>query len=261
MAHHAPRPPSARSAPRPDDGCAAPTLVPLTTALAALAGIAVILTGGARRPTPNPRRRDRAPDRRGLEQSRTDHRTAQRHPAGPRRQAEAGRRAGQQIAPLEIQVDLAMGQVGGARRRAYKGEHLSTVNALLGSCSPGGCRGNPELLDRSPTASSRRCRPVAKLRDQLAAREDAAGRDGRPAEPHRGPARGEEEADQRRDRPGCRSSGCRSTATAAAGRASRALPVPATPGGPAGRASSSPARRSASPTSGAPPARLTTAPA
>ena len=125
MALHAPRPSSEPvGISRPDGDRAASTLVPLHHRTR---------RAGRRRRRPDRRRhggprrpvgrRDRAADRRGLEQARTDHRDSTTPPAqdlaAKRKQADA---LAEQIAPLQRQVDAAMDKVSALAVRAYKGE-------------------------------------------------------------------------------------------------------------------------------------------
>ncbi|TDC77950.1 glycoside hydrolase [Micromonospora sp. KC606] len=175
MAHHAPRPPSPRSTP-----VARRTVVPrprwsrFTTVLAALAGAAVVLTGGATVAHADPtvadieRQIDR--DWNTLEPLIEQHNATRQELAVRRRQADALAR---RIAPLQRQVDQAMKQISGLATQAYKGESLAVVNALLGSASPGELVGQLELLDRFAQRRQRELRAVRELRDDLAAQKAA----------------------------------------------------------------------------------------
>lgn len=171
MALHAPRPSSSRSVDRS-------TTVPrtrwsrFTTALAALVGTAVVLTGAPRRHTPKPSvaeieaQIDR--DWNKLEPVIEQVNAVREQLAARRKQADA---LGRQIAPLQARVDAALGQVGGLAADAYKGDNLSTVNALLGSRSPGDLVNGLELLDRFAHRQHEQVRSVAALRDELAAKK------------------------------------------------------------------------------------------
>ncbi|MEH0986442.1 C40 family peptidase [Micromonospora sp. CPCC 205556] len=173
MAHHAPRPPSDRSA-LPDRRMAAPRSrwSRCTTALVALIGATVALTGGATAAHADPsvaeieRRIDE--DWNKLEPVIEQHNATRQDLAAKRRQATALAR---RIAPLQRQVDQAMDQVTGLAVEAYKGEHISAVNALLGSRSPSDLVGQLELLDRFAQRQQRDVRAVVDLRDELAARK------------------------------------------------------------------------------------------
>ena len=171
MAHHAPRPPSVRSV---DRMTAAPRSrwSRFTTALAALAGTAVILTGGATAAHADPSvteiERQIDQDWNKLEPIIEQHNATREDLAVKRKQAEA---LAKQIAPLQRQVDLAMGQVGGLAAEAYKGEQVSTMNALLGSRTPGDVVTGLEMLDRFAHRQQQQVQAVAALRDQLAAKK------------------------------------------------------------------------------------------
>ncbi|MBY8875564.1 C40 family peptidase [Micromonospora sp. PLK6-60] len=172
MALHAPRPLSVRPVP------GQPTVAPrtqwsrFTTAVAALVGVAVVLTGGATAAHAEPsvteieRRIDQDWNR--LEPIIEQHNATRAGLAGKRRQAAA---LAKRIEPLQLQVDLAMDQVSGLAAEAYKGDNVSTVNALLGSRSPGQLVDGLELLDRFADRQQRQIRGVAELRDELAAQK------------------------------------------------------------------------------------------
>ncbi|WP_446217663.1 C40 family peptidase [Micromonospora sp. IBHARD004] len=143
-----------------------------TTALAALAGTAVILTGGATAAHAEPSvaeiERQIDQDWNKLEPIIEQHNATRQDLAVKRKQAAA---LAKQITPLQLQVDLAMGQVGGLAADAYKGDNLSTVNALLGSRSPSDVVAGLELLDRFAHRQQQQVRNVVELRDQLAAKK------------------------------------------------------------------------------------------
>ncbi|GAA3748573.1 NlpC/P60 family protein [Micromonospora maritima] len=171
MALHAPRPSSNRST---DRHVVAPRSrwSRFTTALAALVGTAVVLTGGATAAHAEPSvaeieaQIDR--DWNKLEPVIEQVNAVREQLAVRRRQADA---LGRQIAPLQARVDVALGQVGGLAADAYKGDNLSTVNALLGSRSPGDLVSGLELLDRFAHRQHEQVRSVAALRDELAAKK------------------------------------------------------------------------------------------
>ena len=149
-----PRPPATTAVPRP-------RWSRFTTALATLAAVAVVLTGGATAAHADPGRRDRAADRRGLEQARTDHRAAQRHPDRPRRQAQAGRRAGQADRPAaSARSTQAMDKVSGARRPGVQGrEHVRPSTPCSAATHPSQVVEQLELLDRFASRQQRTCGP------------------------------------------------------------------------------------------------------
>ncbi|WP_422753946.1 NlpC/P60 family protein [Micromonospora sp. WMMD708] len=171
MAHHAPRPPSHRSTQVARD-----TTVPrprwsrFTTTLATLAAAAVVLTGGptAAHADPSVAEIERQIDQdwNKLEPLIEQHNATRIDLAAKRRQADA---LGKRIAPLQRRVDQAMNQVSGLAVQAYKGENVSTVNALLGSRSPSQVVEQLGLLDRFASRQQREVQEVARLRDELAA--------------------------------------------------------------------------------------------
>ncbi|MFJ6196831.1 NlpC/P60 family protein [Micromonospora sp. NPDC092111] len=171
MAHHAPRPPSRRTtqvarrtaAPRP-------RWSRFTAVLAALAGAAVVLTAGGTAAHADPSvaeiERQIDQDWNTLEPIIEQHNATRQDLAAKRRQADT---LGRRIAPLQRRVDQAMDQVSGLAVEAYKGQHVSTVNALLGSRTPGQVVEQLELLDRFASRQQREVQTVADLRDELAA--------------------------------------------------------------------------------------------
>lgn len=171
MANHAPRPPSARSLDRPA-AAPRPRWSHFTTALAALVGTAVILTGGATAahadPTVAEIEAQIDKDWNRLEPVIEQVNATREDLAAKRKQAAVLAR---QIAPLQVRVDQALAQVGGLAADAYKGNNLSTVNALLGSRSPSEVVDSLELLDRFAHRQQQQVRSVAELRDQLAAKK------------------------------------------------------------------------------------------
>ncbi|GAB4104944.1 NlpC/P60 family protein [Micromonospora taraxaci] len=173
MALHAPRPSSERSA------AAGPTpIVPrprwsrFTTALAALVGVAVVLTGSATAAHADPSvaeiERQIDEDWNKLEPIIERHNATRTDLAVKRKQADA---LATRIAPLEQQVDAAMDKVSALAVRAYKGETVSTVNAMLGSRSPSEVVSQLEMLDRFAHNQQQDVREVADLRDELAAQK------------------------------------------------------------------------------------------
>ncbi|MGK5737622.1 NlpC/P60 family protein [Micromonospora sp. URMC 103] len=170
MAHHAPRPPSGRPAP------AGPTTVAprsrwsrFTTALAALIGVAVVLTGGATAAHADPSvaeiERQIDEDWNKLEPVIEKHNATRQDLAAKRREADA---LAARIKPLQRRVDEAMDKVSALAVRAYKGETVSTVNAVLGSRTPGEVVGQLEMLDRFAHNQQQDVQQVVELRDELA---------------------------------------------------------------------------------------------
>ncbi|WP_240742312.1 NlpC/P60 family protein [Micromonospora zingiberis] len=141
-----------------------------TTALAALAATAVILTGGATAahadPTVDDIERQIDADWNRLEALIERHNATRQDLAGKRREADA---LAARIGPLEQQVDVAMTRVGALAARAYKGGTVGAVNALLGSRSPGEVVEQIGLLDRYAHYQQQDVRQASELRDELAA--------------------------------------------------------------------------------------------
>ncbi|MGC5018740.1 NlpC/P60 family protein [Micromonospora sp. DT47] len=173
MAHHAPRSPSVRSTQVVRRAAAPRTRWSrFTTALAALTGVAVVLTGGATAAHADPSvaeiERQIDQDWNRLEPIIEQHNATRQDLAAKRRQVAALAR---RIEPLQLRVELAMNQVSGLAVEAYKGENLSVVNALLGSRSPSEVVGQLELLDRFAHRQQREVQTVVVLRDELAAKK------------------------------------------------------------------------------------------
>ncbi|GGM43858.1 hypothetical protein GCM10011608_30740 [Micromonospora sonchi] len=171
MAHHAPRPPSQRPAmPGPTTAAPRSRWYRCTTALAALAAAAVILTGGATvayaDPTVADIERQIDEDWNRLESVIEQHNATRQDLAARRRQADA---LAARIAPLQARVDEAMNRVGALAARAYKGGTVRAVNALLGSRSPGEVVEHLGLLDRYARFEQQDVRQASELRDELAA--------------------------------------------------------------------------------------------
>ena len=215
-------------------------------------------------PSRTPRRRRarvEAPDRRQVEPARTDHREVQRGPRPATRRTDARWPSSrQQIAPLQMQVDLAMARVGAVSAQLYEiGGPAANLNALLSSA-----RLNSFADQLACSTRWRACRPTAvtdakALKSQYDEQEAADRRQGRrPEEPERRAQR-PDRRHQRADR---------APATSCAGRVRhrqryrqlRPVACPQVYDGDAGAkaAAKAPARRSASRTSGAPTARAPT---
>ena len=218
---------------------------------------AVVLTGSAtarRTPTPPSPRSNARSTRTGTNSNRSSRSTTPTPGLAAKRQQADALAGG--IAPLERLVERRDGQGQRARRpRRTRARTVSTAQRdARQPLAQRGLVGQLEMLDRfahQPAAGGTRgARPARRARRE----EGAAGRDGRRAD--RAPRRqlaAEEEADRRRDRPAAEAAALKApTATAAAAAAPGALPgwLPRRRRGR--RRSSSPAPRSASPTSGAP---------
>ncbi|WP_230415978.1 NlpC/P60 family protein [Micromonospora tarapacensis] len=138
--------------------------------LAALAAIAVILTGGATAARADPTvadiERQIDEDWNRLEPVIERHNATRQDLAVHRRTADA---LTARIAPLQRQVDEAMDRVGALAARAYRGEQVRAVNTLLGSRSPGEVVEQLGLLDRYARYQQQDVRHASELRDELAA--------------------------------------------------------------------------------------------
>ncbi|MET8281299.1 NlpC/P60 family protein [Micromonospora sp. NPDC005174] len=170
MALDAPRPSSERSAPAdPTSIAPRPRWSRFTTALAALVGVAVVLTGSATVAQADPSvaeiERQIDADWNKLEPIIERHNATRADLALKRKQADT---LAARIAPLERQVDAAMNKVSALAVRAYMGQNLSTVNTMLGSRSPSEVVGQLEMLDRFAHNQQQDVRQVADLRDELA---------------------------------------------------------------------------------------------
>ncbi|MGC4808419.1 NlpC/P60 family protein [Micromonospora sp. DT233] len=143
-----------------------------TTILAALAGAAVALTGTPTVAHADPSiaeiERQIDQDWNKLEPLIERHNATRQDLAAKRRKADA---LGKQIGPLQRRVDEAMEKVSGFAVEAYKGENLSTVNALLGGGSPSRLLGQLEILDQFAERQQRDVRAVIELRDELTAKK------------------------------------------------------------------------------------------
>ncbi|SCL23166.1 Cell wall-associated hydrolase, NlpC family [Micromonospora nigra] len=171
MAHHAPRPPLTRPAiAGPMTAAPRPRWYRCTTALAALLGVAVVLTAGATGAQADPTvadiERQIDEDWNRLEPVIEKHNATRQDLADRRREADD---LAARIAPLQQRVDEAMNRVGQLAVRAYKGETVSAVNALLGGRSPAELIEQLGLLDRYAHHQQSDVRQAAELRDELAA--------------------------------------------------------------------------------------------
>ena len=160
VAHHAPRPPSARSAlADPATAAPRPRWYRCTTALAALAAFAVVLTGGATaahaEPTVAEIERQIDEDWNKLEPIIERHNATRQDLAAKRKQADA---LAAQIGPLEKQVDQAMEKVGALAVRAYKGEQRLRRQRPAGQpARRARWSGSSNCSTSSPSTSSRTC--------------------------------------------------------------------------------------------------------
>jgi cell wall-associated NlpC family hydrolase len=72
-----------------------------------------------------------------------------------------------QIAPLQLEVDLAMQKTSDIAAEYYKGGNASTLNALLTSGSPGALADQLSVLDQMARAEKASVANVQRLKDQL----------------------------------------------------------------------------------------------
>ncbi|GIJ79867.1 Cell wall-associated hydrolase, NlpC family [Micromonospora phaseoli] len=171
MAHHAPRRESQRPG-MPGRLDAVPRFrwYRSSTALAALAATAVILTGGATAAQADPTvadiERQIDEDWNRLEPVIERHNATRQDLAANRRKADA---LTARIAPLQTQVDEAMDRVGALAARAYRGEQMRVVNTLLGSRSPSEVVEQLGVLDRYAHYQQQDVRHASELRDELTA--------------------------------------------------------------------------------------------
>lgn len=75
------------------------------------------------------------------------------------------------IAPLQLQVDLAMNKVSALAVRAYKGENTSALNAMLAGGSPTTFVNQLEMLDQFARRQQQDVRAVIELKRQLSAKK------------------------------------------------------------------------------------------
>jgi cell wall-associated NlpC family hydrolase len=75
----------------------------------------------------------------------------------------------QKIQPLQLQVDLAMANVGGIAAGAYKGGRASTLNAVLASASPDSLADQLTMLNMIARGQRAQISTVATARDKYAA--------------------------------------------------------------------------------------------
>jgi cell wall-associated NlpC family hydrolase len=77
----------------------------------------------------------------------------------------------EQIRPLQLQVDLAMGRVSSISAQAYKSGHASTLNALLTSSKPNSLADQLTLLDAMAKSEKTRIADVLKAKTQYDAQK------------------------------------------------------------------------------------------
>ncbi|MEH1012552.1 NlpC/P60 family protein [Micromonospora sp. CPCC 206060] len=174
MAHHAPRSTSTRPAPAGRRTIAPrPRWSRISTALAALIGFAVILTGGATAAHAEPSiaeiEKQIDEDWNKLEPIIEKHNATRQDLAARRKQAAALAR---QIEPLQLQVDLAMNKVSALAVRAYKGENTSALNAMLAGGSPTTFVSQLEILDQFAKRQQADIQAVVELKRKLSAKKE-----------------------------------------------------------------------------------------
>jgi cell wall-associated NlpC family hydrolase len=78
---------------------------------------------------------------------------------------------GKRIAPLQLQVDLAMARVGQFAAKQYKGGNFSTLNAILTTGSPNTFAYQLELLDQFARRSQSDIQQVLDLKNRYSAQK------------------------------------------------------------------------------------------
>jgi len=172
VALHAPRQQSLRSA-LAGHGRAAPRSRRsiLTTAFAAVAGVAVMLVGatpahGEPSVAEIEKQIDTAWNK--LEPIIEKHNATRQDLAAKKKQATT---LGKKIAPLQSQIDQAMSQVSEFAVRAYKGDNTSALNAILTTGSPTTLVGQLSVLDHFARRQQRDVQAVVDLKDKYAAQK------------------------------------------------------------------------------------------
>ena len=144
---------------------------PLTAALAAIVGIAVVLVGSTpaiAEPsvTEIERQIDEAWEK--LEPIIEKHNATRQDLAAKKKQADA---LGRKIQPLEVQIEAALGKVGQIAVQAYKGNEVSALNAILTSGTPTTLMDQLGLLDQIARGQQRDIQAVVDLRNSYAAQK------------------------------------------------------------------------------------------
>ncbi|HEX5598921.1 MAG TPA: NlpC/P60 family protein [Micromonosporaceae bacterium] len=81
------------------------------------------------------------------------------------------KRLGEKIAPLQLQVDLAMAKVGRLAENAYKGDRASALNAVLTTGSPAALIDRLEVLDQYARLQQRDIQEVSDLKEKYEAQK------------------------------------------------------------------------------------------
>lgn len=89
--------------------------------------------------------------------------------AAKKKQADA---LGKKIAPLQLQVDLAMARVGDFAARQYKGGNFSTINAVLSTGSATTFADQLELLDHFARRSQADIQSVIDMKQRYSAQKE-----------------------------------------------------------------------------------------
>jgi cell wall-associated NlpC family hydrolase len=138
--------------------------------LAAAVGVAVVLVGAPVHAAPSVTEIEKQIDEawNKLEPLIEKHNATRQDLAAKKKQAEA---LGKRIDPLELQVDLAMAKVGAFAARAYKGDSVSVVNAILTTGSPTTLTDQLEVLDRFARQQQTDVQAAMDLKARLAAQK------------------------------------------------------------------------------------------
>jgi cell wall-associated NlpC family hydrolase len=141
----------------------------LTTALAALASAAVLFVGttpALAEPSVTEIENQIDKQWRELEPVIEKHNATREELAEKKKRA---KKLQEKIAPLEKQIDEAMGRVSELAAAAYKGDRASMVNALLGSKKPSTVLGQLSILDQFARRQQHEVQTVVELRNRYAA--------------------------------------------------------------------------------------------
>ncbi|MFC7546283.1 NlpC/P60 family protein [Plantactinospora sp. GCM10030261] len=136
----------------------------LSTALSAIAGLAITLVGAApAQAEPSVTEIEKQIDVawNKLEPVIEQHNAARQELGAKRKQADA---LAKKIAPLQAEVDRVTGKIGGLAANAYKGDQASVVNALLTTGSPTGLMDGLEILDQYSRNRQREVRAAVELK-------------------------------------------------------------------------------------------------
>ncbi|MFC0532835.1 C40 family peptidase [Phytohabitans kaempferiae] len=142
------------------------------TVITALVAIATVLsTGTVARAQPTPAEIEKQIDEAWvkLEPIAEKHNATRQDLAVKREKAQA---LAKKIAPLQLQIDLAMAKVGEYAAEQYKGGNFSALNAILTTGSPTTFANQLEILDVFARRSQADIQQVVELRERYAAQKE-----------------------------------------------------------------------------------------